>query len=385
MIRSFQYRAKLSKQSEAICVQWLEQCRILYNLALEQRIMVYQQSRKSFTGWDQMDQLPELKEGYPEFKQVHSLVLVDVLDRLDKAFKSFYRRCEQRNGNNVGFPRFKSANRYNSFTFTQSGWKLNDCYLHLSKLGKLKLFLSRPVEGRIKTVTVKRTVTGKWFVSFVCDNILPRIFPETNKEIGIDVGIKFFLVDSEGQKVDNPLFLKQSLNKLRVRNRRLCRRVKGSRRRNKARIQVAKTYEKITNQRKDFLHKTANYYIQNNKKIFIEDLNVSGMVQNKYLSRSIQDSSWGLFFQMLQYKAEEAGKEVVKVNPYGTSQNCSQCGEKVPKTLDIRIHRCPFCGCVLDRDHNAAINIKRLGQSRRTLTWDISVPCVVRESNTVEV
>jgi len=367
MRRTFQYSAKLSKNVEVCCSASLEQCRILYNLALEQKISIYKQSKKSISCYDQMNQLSELKEAFPEFAQAGSQCLQDVIERLDKAYQAFFKRVKH--GGTPGFPRFKSKDRYNSFTLKQSGWKLEGRYLHLAKIGRLKLFLSRPIEGKIKTVTIYRNSTGKWFVSFSCDEVPKKQFSETTKEIGLDVGIKSFLVDSEGNKVNNPMFLKKFLKELRVKQRKLSRRVKGSNRRKEARLQVAKTYEKINNQRKDYLHKVANHYIENNKKIYIENLQINNMIKNRHLSRSIQDSSWGQFFQMLSYKAEEAGREVVKVNPNVTSQRCSACGEKVQKTLAERIHCCPYCGLVLDRDHNAAINILGLGQSLYTTTY----------------
>ena len=366
MRRTFQYRIKMSKTSEIVCLQWLERCRILYNLALEQRIMIYKQSKKSISCYDQQNQLPEFKEAFPEFAKVGSQCLCDVLQRLDKAFHGFYRRCKQ---GKAGFPRFKSFNQYDSFTLTQAGWKLEGRYLYITNIGRLRLFLSRPIEGKIKTITICRSSTGKWFAYFSCDEVPMKQFPETTKEIGIDVGIKSFLVDSEGNKVDNPLFLKKSLKVLRVKQRTLSRRIKGSNRRKDARIQVAKQYEKISNQRKDFLRKVANHYIQNYRIIFIEDLKINNMVRNRHLARSIQDSSWGMFFSLLNEKAESAGRQVIKVNPNGTSQRCSQCGERVQKSLAVRIHCCPFCGCVLDRDHNAAINIQSLGQSVYASTY----------------
>lgn len=382
MKRTFKYRVKLSKSTEERCNQVLEQCQILYNLALEQRIMIYKSSKKNISFYDQKDQLPEFKETFSQFKQVNAQCLQEVLDRLDKAFKNFFRGCKQKS-KKIGFPRFKSIVRYNSFTLSQNGWKLKGRYLHLSKIGKLKLYLSRPIEGKIKTVTIKRTSTGKWFVLFSCDNVLAKQFPQTSKEIGIDVGISSFLTDSEGKKVYNPLFLKKSLSKLRVRQKRLFRRLKGSQNRKDARFQVAKTYEKISNQRDDFLHKTANYYIQNYDKIYIEDLDINKMTKNKYFSRNISDSSWGSFFYILNYKAEEADRTVVKVDPRNTSQRCSSCGKDVLKDLSVRIHSCKHCGLILDRDHNAALNIKLVGQSSRTLTQNASSSYVVRESQLV--
>ena len=364
MRRTFQYRAQLSDEAEAHCLNWLERCRTIYNLALEQRILIYRQSKKSISYYDQQYQLPELKKAFPEFSQVGSQCLQNVLIRLDESFKAFFQRIKI---GKTGFPRFKSSDRYNSFTLTQRGWKLKGRYLHLTNIGRLKLFLSRPIEGKIKTVTIKRNSTGKWFVSFSCDEVQPKSFPVTGAGIGIDVGIKSFAVDSEGKITENPKFLKRSLAKLRAKQRTLSRRHKGSHRRRLARLAVARLHEKISNQRKDFLHKVANHYIRNYKYIAVEDLNISGMIRNKHLSRSIADSSWGQFFSLLSYKAEEAGRVLVKVNPKGTSQRCSGCGETVPKKLSERIHCCQNCGLVLDRDENAAINIHRLGQSRQAL------------------
>ncbi len=367
MRRTYQYRAKISKQTEKNCLEWLELCRTLYNLALEQRISIYRQYGKTISANEQKKQLPELKMAFPEFKTVGSQVLQDVIERVDRAFQGFYVRLNQRNGK-AGFPRFKSRNRYDSFTLKQAGWRLEGRYLYVRNLGRFKLFLSRPVEGDIKTVTIRRTSTGKWFASFSCDNVPAREYPATTREVGIDVGIKSFCVDSDGSQINNPEYLKQSLKLLRRRQRSLSRKKKGSNRRNKARLLVTSAHEKIANQRKDFLHKLANYYIQRYQTIYIEDLNIKGMVRNRHLARSISDSSWGMFFNMLSSKAEEAGRTVVKVPPHNTSQICSGCGEKVPKSLSVRVHRCPFCNLVLDRDINASLNILRLGQSLQAST-----------------
>jgi len=367
MRKTYLYRAKINKQTEANCNKWLDVCRTLYNLALEQRISIYKQRHKNISAFQQMYELPELKKSYPEFKIVNSQTLQDVILRLDKAFKVFFRRVKQSNGK-AGFPRFKSKNRYDSFTLTQEGWKLEGKYLYIKNIGKFKLFLSRSISGNIKTITIRRTSTNKWFVSFSCDNVSVKEVPETTAEVGIDVGIKHFLVDSQGNFVKNPKYFKQSEKLLRRRQRSLSRKKKGSNRRNKARLLVAKIYEKISNQRKDFLHKVVNDYINKFQTIYIEDLNVSVMVRNKYFSKSISDSSWSMFFKFLSYKAAGAGREVIKVPSQNTSQICSRCGNKVPKSLSVRIHKCPFCNAVLDRDHNAALNILWLGQSHKALS-----------------
>jgi putative transposase len=367
MRKTYLYQAKINKTTEANCNQWLETCRTLYNLALDQRISVYRQHRISISVNEQMEQLVDLKKAYPEFKAVGSQCLQDVLERLDKAFKAFYRRVRQGKGR-AGFPRFKGYNRYDSFTLKQTGWYFKGRYLCIKNIGRFKLFLSRPVEGDIKTVTIRMSATGRWFVAFSCDNVPERAFPETVAEVGIDVGLKSFAVDSDGHQIQNPQYFRNSKKLLRRRQRSLSRKKKGSNRRRKARILIAKAHEKVSDQRKDFLHKTANSYIATYKTIYIEDLNIKGMVRNKHLAKSIADSSWGMFFNLLAYKAEEAGRILVKVNPNGTSQICSGCGEKVSKSLSVRIHKCSLCNLFLDRDHNASLNIKALGQRAQAQT-----------------
>jgi putative transposase len=359
--KTFLYRATINKQSEANAKKWLELCRTLYNSALEQRIEAYKQEVKSVSVYEQMAQLPKLKQTSPEFKNVGSQVLQDVLQRLDRAFQGFFRRVKEKN-DKAGFPRFKGKHRYDSFTLKQSGWKLQGKYLHVKNIGTFKLFLSRPVEGTIKTVTIRRTPTGRWFVAFSCEDVPAKEFPKTTAEVGIDVGIKSFCVDSTGNVIGNPKYFRKSQKVLRRRQRSLSRKEKESNRRGKARILVAKVHEKVASQRKDFLHKVANYYIKNFATIYVEDLKIKNMVKSRHLSKSIVDSSWGMFFSILSGKAAEAGRTVVKVTPNGTSQACSNCGEKVPKSLSVRIHRCPSCGLILDRDHNAALNILRAGQ-----------------------
>jgi len=367
MRKTYLYKAKINKQTEANCNQWIDLCRRLYNQSLEQRIKAYKEEGKFISAYSQMSQLPNLKKEHPEYKIVGSQCFQDVIQRLDKAYKSFFQRVKQGNSK-VGFPRFKSQNRYDSFTLKQAGWKLEGRYLYIKNIGRFKLFLSRPIKGDIKTVTIRRNSTGKWFIAFSCDNVPVKEVPEVTANVGIDVGIKSFCVDSDGNQIQNPKFLKQSLKLLRRRQRSLSRKKKASVRRSKARLFVAKAHEKVANQRKDFLHKVANFYVEAYKTICIEDLDIKGMIKNRHLSRSIADSSWGLFFNFLSYKAEEAGRTVVKVNPNGTSQICSGCGEKVPKSLSVRTHQCPFCNLVLDRDYNASLNILRVGQTLQAST-----------------
>ena len=364
MRKSFQYRAKISKKTEADCLMWLSLCCRLYNLCLEQRILFWKQRRTSATAVQQMGELPALKSEFAEFKQVGSQVLQDVVQRLDKAFKSFFRRLKA--GGKPGFPRFRSWERYDSFTLKQTGWKLENRVLIISGLGRFKLFLSRPIEGKIKTVTVRRSSPGKWFVSFSCDEVPSAAFPEPVKaEVGIDVGISSFLTDSEGVVIDNPQPLRHSEKELRRRQRSLSRKKRGSSRRKKAQIAVAKVHEKIVNRRRDFINKLALLYILTYGTICIESLNIRGMVKNRHLSKSVSDAAWGLFFNALCAKAAEAGRTVVEVDSRNTSLLCSECGVPVPKKLSVRVHQCPSCGLILHRDENAARNIVQRGRAGR--------------------
>ena len=370
MRKTFQYKAVINKETERNAHEWLYLCRTLYNLALEQRISVYQQRKKGITCFDQGKQLPELKKAFPEFKQVGSQCLQDVLERLDKAYQHFFRRVKT-GAEKAGFPRFQGKDFYNSFTLKQSGWKLEGRNLHINNVGRFKLFLSRPVEGDIKTVTVKKQ-HDKWFVSFSCDNVPEKPLYKTGLQVGIDVGLKSFCVDSDGQAISNPKYFVSTEKELRRKQRSLSRKKRGSSRRGQARIAVSKTCEKISNQRKDFLYKLANEYLKTYDTVYIEDLKVKQLLHNKYLNKHISDSSWSMFFNILEQKALEYGKEIIRVNPRGTTQLCSQCGERVPKTLAVRIHKCPNCGLEMDRDLNAAINIKAFGQNAQASTLEVS-------------
>jgi putative transposase len=310
-----------------------------------------------------------LRAEFPEYAEVGSQVLQDVIERLDKAYKAFFHRVKSGNGK-AGFPRFRSRDRYDSFTLKQTGWKLDGKYLAIRNIGRFKLRLSRPVEGDIKTVSIRREV-GKWYVCFSCDKVPERKLEPCTKDVGIDVGIKSFSVDSDEHREFNPTYFRHVEKQLRVRQRILSKRVKGSQGRRDARLLVAKAHEKVANQRNDFLHKVANHYITNYGEIYIEDLNIKGMSKNHHLAKSINDASWGKFFEMLNYKAAEAGRIVIKVPQFEpTSKMCSTCGAiNQELTLNDRQWVCKSCGVLHDRDYNAAKNILRVGQTLQELTY----------------
>jgi putative transposase len=341
----------------------------LYNTALSLRVSAYKQNRGNVSCFTQVKQLPELRESFTEYKDISSQTLQNVIERLGRAYDNFFRRVKK-GGEKAGFPRFKGRDRYDSFTLKNTGWKFEDRNLIIRNLGRFKLRLSRPVEGDIKTITILRETDNKWYACFSCDNVPEKRLPKSDKTIGLDVGIKSYLTDSDGNKVENPKFLKESLTKLRIKQRALSRAKKGSNRRRETKSIVSKCYEKVRNQRNDFLHKLANKYVQNNGIIYVENLQINNLVRNHSLARDINDCSWGKFFELLSYKAAEAGRELIKVNPRNTSKKCSNCGAiNQELKLSGRMWVCKVCGAIHDRDHNGAKNIHADGQSVRELTY----------------
>lgn len=353
MKKSFKYCVEANIQTIQNAIFWLDLCRALYNVALEQRITAYRHNCKSISRYAQIKELPSLKEAFPEYKAVGAQCLQEVIERLDRAYQAFFRRIKS--GDKPGFPRFKGRNRYDSFTLKQCGWKREGKYLTIRNIGTFKLRLSRPIQGNIKTVTIRRSSTNKWYVIFSCDNVPDKPLSPTGKSVGIDVGCEYFLTTSDNVKIGNPRFFKKAQSQLAMRQQRLSRRVEDSHRREKARVLVAKTHEKIFNQRRDFHFKTVNWLVKNYDTIFIEGMNAWN--STTALNRSMRDVAWFGFFEILYFKAEEAGRRVREKPSRGTSQLCSGCHRLVPKDLSVRIHSCPFCGLTIDRHVNAALNI----------------------------
>ncbi len=371
MKKTYKYRLLGNIATFDKAINWLNLCRRLYNIALEQRITIYHQNKGRISCYNQMKQLPELKVSFPEYRDVDAQVLQEVLERLDRAYESFFRRVKNGDGK-AGFPRFRGIDRYDSFTLKQTSWKVDGRYLTIRNVGRFKLRLSCAIEGNIKTVTIRREATDKWYACFSCDGVPEKRLPESDKIVGIDVGIKALLVDSEGYKIDNPQYFRQSEGLLRKRQRTLCRRVKGSHRRRKARILVAKAHEKVKNQRNDFFHKVSNDYIKSFGTLIFEDLNIQGMVRNHNLAKSISDSGWGTFYRLCGYKAEEAGRQIIRIPRFEpSSKMCSECGAiNQELKLSDRQWVCKSCGVLHDRDYNAAKNIRRVGQTLQEKTYE---------------
>ena len=358
MKKTYQFRIYPNKNHEVILNRTLGTCRYLYNNALAERKKQAELNRlrKSFdvfpwgkpewiNKYDQMLDLTATKTEYQ--KEVYGQVLQDVLKRVDRSFKNFF--------NGFGYPRFQGRNRYNSFTYPQSGFSIKAGKLNLSKIGAIKIILHRPIEGIIKTCTIKKDI-DQWYVSFSCE-IEEPIPIEVKTKTGIDVGLIDLITLSNGEQIKPPKFLRESEDKLTQEQKRLSRKKLRSKNRNKQRVIVSKVHQKIRNQRKDFAHKLSRNLVDTYDLIKFEDLQIKNMVQNHHLAKSISDAGWYQLMQFTKSKAECAGKIVEFVNPRNTSQNCSGCNNPVPKDLKVRIHSCPFCGLVLDRDHNAAINI----------------------------
>jgi putative transposase len=358
--RTYHYRLYPTNEQQRIFTQWLTTCRILYNTSLAERRGAWTTEHRSVTYTEQANHLKATKTTNSCLRVVHSQVLQDVLRRLDKTFKAFFRRV--RHGEKAGYPRFKGRNRYDSFTYPQSGFALDSTTkkLVLSKIGAVNITHHRPlpVEGVITTCTTKRDV-DHWYACFTVELPEKHFLPPSDitTAVGVDVGLTHLLALNNGELIENPRWFRTSEKKLAKEQRRLSRKKKGSHNRDKQKVKVARVHRTIRNQRKDFHHKVSRQLVDTYELIVYEDLTITNMVKNHHLAKSISDAGWGQLMYFTQYKAEEAGTWVEYVNAYGTTQVCSRCGKLVPKTLAMRIHKCPYCGLVLHRDTNSATEI----------------------------
>jgi putative transposase len=332
--------------------------------------------------------LTELKESEKWLYQHHSKMLQMVSTQIDSAQKALIEL--RKSGHDTGELKFAKFSEYNTFVYNQSGFEIRDGFLHLSKIGRIKIIQHRefPPNHTVKQVIVSKSKTGKWHACVVVDMdaVLPKI--SLNNAVGIDVGIKNFAYDSDGFATPNPLNLKKMLKPLARVQRKISRRQKGSNNRKKAVRWFQIIHERIKNKRRDFLHKISTLYAKKHGIIFVEELQKLNMVQNHKLARNILDSGWGMFENLLDYKAM-----MIMVPAMNTSANCSRCGNVVPKSLAVRTHRCDVCGLVLDRDHNAAINILQKGleifgiicQKSELPQLEAAIPQELRELTPVEI
>ncbi len=366
--KSYSYKLRPTPDQERILERTLMFCRHIYNAAVEERRAAWQRRGISVDYYQQKAELPGIKEALPEYAEVNSQVLQDVVLRVDRAYQAFFRWVKA--GETPGYPRFQGRNRYHSFTYPQVGEhgsaRLDNGFLALSKLGRVAVRWSRPLEGTLKTVTITREADG-WYAILSCADVPAQPLPPTGNETGIDVGLRVFLVTAGGLTVENPCHRRKAERKLAKANKRISRRKKGSKRRAKAVGWLGKAHQAVKRQRADFHHKTAIMLLRRYDTIYLEDLRVANMVRNRHLARSISDAGWAHFRAILEAKAACAGRRVVAVPPTYTSQDCSRCGGRIPKSLSMRTHVCTNCGLVLDRDENAARNIQWAGQALRGL------------------
>jgi len=342
----------------------LKVCKSAYNFLLATSIDAYKFGKVSLTKFD----YDAIIKGYSS--DVHSQVIQNVSDRVYKAFQNFFRRVKT-NTKKKGFPRFKSI--INSITYPQSGFKLlSDKRFRLSKIGNIPIILHRVPKGKIKTLTIKVNKANQWFAVFSCEMPDVKVTHPSKDKVGIDVGLEKFCTLSDGLSFDNPRCLTQSEKRLKLLQRRVSRKKKGSKNRRKARFRLAKQHIRIANQRSDFLHKLSRNIAKAYSLIAVEDLNVKGMLKNHWLAKSISDASWNSFTNMLSYKAVNCGGQLVKVNARNTSKTCSKCGAKMDMPLSKRKFSCSKCGFFCHRDLNASINILN-GTVGLTETFDTPV------------
>ncbi len=375
IVKTYKYRLYPSPAQLRLLEESLETCRRWYNTCLAERKSAWENEHRSIRHYEQLAKVKEYRRQNESAARLHSHILQVVVTDLDNAFQAFFRRVKS--GEKPGYPRFKGANRFDSFGLKEyrNGFKIEGQRLRLAGIGRVRLRWHRPLVGRIKTVRLRRQA-GQWYACFACE-VLEQPLPPTGREVGIDVGLHHLLATSDNEVVDNPRWYRTEQRQLRVLQRRVSRRKLAGANRKKAVLALQRQHEHIAQRRKDYLNKLACSLITRYDRIALEDLQISNMVQNHPLSKSILDAGWGYLRKRLFDKAAEAGRQVFLVNPAGTSTTCSSKGEVWTElSLADRWVECT-CGLSMDRDVNAAINIlKRAGHAR----WDESTAVRLRLS-----
>jgi len=359
MIRlSYKYRLKPSTEQVAALDDQLRLCRWAYNALLEHSFNERRAGRGTPTHKALTYLLPGMKAMKPELGNVFSQVLQNVAKRVHSGFEGYWNR--RRAGLKAHLPRFRGEDRYHSLTYPQFGFRVEDGCLRLSKIGDVRIVQHRPVEGQVKTLTVARSRAGKWFAVF-SSMVEAKPIQGRLPAVGVDLGLNSLVALSDGTLIEAPRGYRVAEERLGRAQRRLSRKMRGSRNREKARRRLASMCERVANRRRDFAYKTARSIVNRYERVYVEDLKIANMIKNRRLSKSLGDAGWGMLRDALTYMAEMSEGVIAFVNPRNTSQVCSGCGERVMKDLSVRTHRCPVCGLIIDRDVNAARNILQRG------------------------
>ena len=353
-MRTYEYRMRPNKKQEQALMQVLIASRKMYNACLEELITHYKETGKYLHIYEQ-----DKRHGKAQHPDLPAVVVDTTLKRLHRSFTNFFRGHKE--GRKVGFPRFKNANAWNTIQFRDAANCLDNGRFkapqHMG--GRMRVIVHRPMVGKFKFARIVLRPSG-WYLQCICETE-PEPLPKKENAVGLDMGIRYLVADSNGQSIDNPKHAKKSAKKLAHAQRKLAKCKKGSHRHKKAKHTVARHHERMAHQRKDTLHKASHHYVKHYQTLVIEDLKPANMVRNHCLAFSIADASWGILRHYLESKAEHAGRKLIAVAPHYTSQKCSHCGEYVQKSLSVRTHVCPFCGYIADRDENAARNILQRG------------------------
>lgn len=358
LLLSYKYRIYPNMDQIKALEEHLEICRWTYNALLDYSYTERKEGRITPTQYDLGYLLPVIKRETPRLKLVNSQVLENVAERVRSGFENFWAR--RLHGLKAGLPHFRKIGDYDSLTYRQSGYKINRDILSLSNIGNIKINLHRTIEGKIKRVNIIRD-NQKWYASFSCE-VESKPILDREKIVGIDVGLFNLIATSDGETTEAPQKYRNSERRLKRLSRQLSKKKLRSKNWYKSKTRLAKLHKKVANQRKDFTFNLARNLVNRYETIVLEDLEISNMVKNKHLSKSISDAAWGELKRNLQYMSEMSGGREILIDPRNTSQVCPKCGGEVHKTLADRIHNCPHCGLVIDRDIAAAMEIKRRGQ-----------------------
>ena len=359
MRKTMKYRLYPTTHQHHLLDATLDTCRQVYNQTLTHRKEAWEQRQETLSLYETNAMLTQWKRARPVLTHVHSQVLQNVQERVDLAYKAFFRRVKA--GDKPGFPRFRGPGRYDSFTFKQSGFAVRDGLLHVSKIGAIRLVLHRPIEGTIKTLSLRRVPSGKWYACFSV-KADPLRLPVSEQAAGIDVGLTHFATLSTGAHIANPRFFRTDEHALGRAQRRLSKALNGTPARVKCHKVVAHIHERIANRRYDFCHQEARKLVNTYGVLAFEALQIPHMMQNHCLAKSIADVAWGQFVRIATDKAACAGRLVAHIDPRYTSQECSRCGCIDPRNRQSQAEfSCIRCGLQCHADVNAAINILRHG------------------------